>query len=212
MLISKIGRYFLVSSIIASSPMCAGDFFCGRNVLLEFKAAYFHPTGHRFKKIYGGGALYGPELTIQLFDNCRNWYAFFSVDWFCKRGESIELHTPTKIHLLPLAFGLKYFISSCCCECVDFYGALGFQPVRFHIQNFSSSVTPNKHKWVLGGIAKVGSYVYLPNNNFFLDVFIGYSFARASSHTTAVCCEGIVVPLSSSISGAIFGAGLGWRF
>jgi hypothetical protein len=211
MFIPKILRNYLLMIIIGTTlPVCGSDFLCGRDVFLEFRGAYFHPTGSRFKKIYGGGgALYGPELTVQLFEDCCNWYGFISVDWFQKKGHSIGLHTPTKIHLLPLAFGIKYFLPPCY-ECVDFYVGLGFQPVRVHISNCSSFVTREENKWVCGGIAKVGSYVYLPDN-FFLDFFIAYSFARASSHIGQVAA-GPVVPLSSSISGAIFGGGIGYRF
>jgi len=197
-----------VIAIITLLPLCAEDFFCGRDVLIEFKGAYFLPTGSRFRKIYGGSALYGPELTVQLFEEC-NWYGFLSVDYYHKKGHSIGLHTPTKISLLPIGVGLKYFVPSCY-ECADFYVGLGFQPIRAHIRNCSPFVVPRETKWVFGGIAKVGTYIYLPRN-FFLDLFIDYSFASISSHRTMVP-TGPIIPLRASISGAIFGAGIGYRF
>ena len=43
------------------------------------------------------------------------------------------------------------------------------------------------------------------------DLFIDYSFASISSHRTMVP-TGPIIPLRASISGAIFGAGIGYRF
>lgn len=181
----------------------------GRDILLEFKGAYFHPTGSSFKKIYKGAALYGPEITVQLCDD-SDWYGFASVDYLSKGGYSIGLGTPTKISLLPMAIGLKYFTPVPCWECTDFYVGLGFQPVRVKIRNDSPYVIPRQTKWALGGIVKVGSYIYLPRN-VFIDVFIDYSFAKLSSGSAAGPM-GPIVPLKASVSGAIFGIGLGYRF
>lgn len=183
-----------------------------RDILLEFKGAYFLATGSRFKKIYKhGGALYGPELTVQLCDD-SNLYGFFSIDYLSKKGHSIGLHTPTKVSLLPIGVGLKYFLSDhCgCFENVDFYVGLGFQPVRVKTRDDSPFVIEKHSKWALGGIAKVGAYIDL-RCNFFLDLFIDYSFARVKSHAH-MAPTGPVVPLKANVSGAIFGAGLGYRF
>lgn len=181
-----------------------------RDVLLEFKGAYFKPTGNRFKHIYKGGALFGPELTVQLLECSDRWYGFFSIDYYRKNGHSIGLDTPTKVSLLPIGIGVKYFIPPCWCDNADFYLGLGFQPVRVHTHDFSPFVIPKITKWAMGGIAKAGVYVNF-SCNFFLDLFIDYSFARASSKLTAAP-TGPVIPLKSSVSGVIFGAGLGFRF
>lgn len=181
-----------------------------RDILLEFKGAYFKPTGHHFKDIYKGGALYGPELTVQLSDCNDNWYGFFSVDYYSKKGYSTGLGTPTKISLLPLGIGIKYFIPTCWCYDTDFYVGLGFQPVRVHTHDESAFVIPSITKWGLGGIVKGGAYINF-SCDFFLDLFIAYSFARVKSHDT-IAPTGPVVPLSASVSGAIFGAGIGYRF
>ncbi len=175
------------------------------NVLLEFKGAGFLATGSRFKKIYGrGSALYGPELTFQVCQS--NWYGFVSVDYLHKKGHSIGLHTPTTIRMVPLGIGLKYFMPTCW-ECADLYLGLGFQPVHVSLKN-NPPFVPDEHRWAFGGIAKVGSYVYF-SCNFFLDLFIDYSFAHLSKHTFQTPP---LVPLSASVSGAIFGVGLGYKF
>lgn len=124
--------------------------------------------------------MYGPELTFQLCDNSC-WYGFASVDFFHKKGHSIGLSTPTKVSLLPVGLGLKYFMPLCD-EWADFYIGLGFQPVHVRTRALSAFV-PQQNKWALGGIAKVGAYIDL-SCNFVLDLFIDYSFAEVSSHVT----------------------------
>ncbi len=180
-----------------------------RDVILEFKGAYFHGTGDRFKHIYKGSALFGPELTVQLSD-CYNLYGFFSVDYLSKKGHSIGLNTPTRVTLLPIGVGLKYFMSFCNWERTDFYVGLGFQPVRVHTHDESAFVIPKLTKWALGGIAKVGAYIDI-SSCFVLDVFIAYSFAHVRNRETEAP-TGPVIPLKANVSGVIAGVGLGYRF
>jgi hypothetical protein len=200
-MIKKLTMLALLLAVTGSSA---------RDILVEFKGAYFKPTGKRFKHIYKGGALYGPELTVQLSECSDHWYGFLSVDYYSKKGYSIGLHNPTKVSLLPIGIGIKYFVPSCWWNNTDFYVGLGFQPIRVHTHDFSPFVIPKITKWAFGGIAKAGAYINF-SCNFFLDLFIDYSFARASSKQ-ALALTGPVVPLRSSVSGVIFGAGLGYRF
>lgn len=178
-----------------------------RDILLEFKGAYFHPTNNRFRDIYKNGALYGPEITFELCDQ-SSWYGFASIDLFHRKGHSIGLDTLTSIRLVPIGLGLKY-LSASCFESIQWYAGLGFQPIYVSIENDSPAV-PDHSKWVPGGIAKVGTYIDLPQC-FFLDLFVDYSFAHISSVRAQTCC-GPVVSLKSNISGIIVGAGLGYRF
>lgn len=181
-----------------------------RDVLLEVRGAYFKPTGDRFKHIYNGSGLYGGELAVQLSECNEHWYGFLSVDYLRKKGHSIGLGNPTRVTLLPIGIGVKYVMPACWCDNTDWYVGLGFQPVRVHTHDLSPFVIPKITRWAMGGIVKGGAYINF-SCNFFLDLFIGYSFARAKNHL-AVAPTGPVVPLSASVSGAIFGAGIGYRF
>lgn len=203
MLKSKIVKYVLV--ILTFAPVQ----ILSRDVILEFKGAYFHGTSSRFKKIYSGGALFGPELTVQFCD-CSNWYGFLSVDYLSKNGHSIGLQSPTRVTLLPIGIGVKYFTQFTCWECADFYIGLGFQPLRVHTHDKSGFVIPKLTKWGMGGIVKTGAYIDL-SGNFLLDIFVDYSFARVKNHETQAP-TGPVIPLNASVNGVIFGAGLGYRF
>lgn len=181
---------------------------CARDVILEFKAAYFLPTSSVFKQIYRhGGVLYGPELTVQLCDN-KNWYGFASVDYFQKKGHSLGLSDATKVSLLPLGIGLKYF-APIVCDCADFYLGLGFQPVHVHTKNCSGSVVTKQSRWGFGGIAKAGAYWHLPHN-FVLDFFIDYSFVKVGCKKS--CQSSTTISRKADVSGAIFGIGLGYCF
>ncbi len=181
----------------------------GRDVLLEFKAAYFLPTNSVFKEIYHhGSAVYGPELTVQLCNN-KNWYGFLSIDYFQKKGLSVGLSDPTKVSLLPLGVGLKYFVPLGS-DRADFYFGLGFQPVWVHTKDYQLDATVTQSKWGFGGIAKVGSCVYLPHN-FFIDFFIDYSFVKVGLNNDAAVTVPSI-PTKANVSGALFGAGIGYRF
>jgi hypothetical protein len=197
----------LICAVLASGlsviPMEA------RDIILEFKAAYFLPTDSDFRRLYKGSALYGPELTVQIA-NCRNWYAFASLDYFQKKGRSCGFCSSTKVSLLPLGLGLKYFVPTCY-EKADFYVGLGFQPEWARTKDCSSFVIPRISRWGFGGIAKAGMYCHLPCN-FLIDLFVDYSFVWASKGGSCKSCTGPVIPLKANLGGAIFGVGLGYRF
>jgi hypothetical protein len=194
-------KYYVIGAMLFSFSSLQS-----RDVLLEFKGAYFLPTDSVFKKIYHGGALYGPEITVQLCCDA-NVYGFVSVDFLQKNGKSIGFNSPTKVRLIPLGVGLKYFVPFCF---GDFYVGLGFQPTYLHTKDDSPLVIPKHSKWGFGGIAKIGSYFDLPHN-FFIDLFIDYSFVKVPFHNTHAP-TGPVVPRTANVSGAIFGAGVGYRF
>ena len=179
---------------------------CDHDILLEFKGAYFLSTSKVFREIYNnGGCLFGPEVTFKLMD-CL--YGFASIDYLTKSGHSIGLCDYTRVNLLPLGIGLKYMES--CCDNVQLYVGLGFQPVRLQTKNCSPFVIQNQKKWGFGGIAKIGAYVDLPCH-FLLDFFIDYSFVKVKCGPDQ-SCTGYVEPRKANLSGVVFGAGLGYRF
>lgn len=178
-----------------------------RDILVEFKGAAFFPTNSCVRNIYGdAAALYGPEVTFQLCQN-KNWYGFASADFLSKTGHSIGLCDLTKMYIVPLALGVKYFVPFCYRGCSgDFYVGLGFQPVHLKTVNCSQFVR-NTSKWGFGGVGKIGAYFDLPCN-FFADLFFDYSFVKVACDK---CSDG-ATPLKANISGAVLGLGLGYRF
>lgn len=192
----KTVYYFSISLFFITS-------LSARDYILEFKGAGFFPTNDCFKDIYGkSGALWGPELTVQL---CNEWYGFASIDYFQKKGKSIGLCDETKVKLVPMALGLKYMRS---CECIDWYLGLGFQPAYISTNNCSEYVLTKQSRWGFGGVAKGGTYIDL-SCNFVLDLFVGYSFVKTGCKK--VCTQN-VVPLKVNVSGVIVGGGIGYRF
>ncbi len=175
---------------------------CDRDVLLEFKAAYFLPTSHLFKEIYHGSAIYGPEATVQI---CDQWYGFFSADFFNKKGYSIGLSTPTKVSLVNIGIGLKYFVPFCY---GDFYVGLGAMPTRLHTHDESPYVIPYRTNWGCGGIAKIGAYFDV-TDCFVFDLFFNYSFVKIGFSNPPAAPT---VSNNARVNGCWFGAGLAYRF
>lgn len=202
MFILRFVRSLLLFAIVMHLSLAA------REVIVEFKGAYFRSTDSRFKQIYNkGGALFGPEVTFQLCE-CKPWYGFASVDYLAKRGRSIGLCLPTKVRMLPLALGVKYFKPV---RCADLYAGLGFQAVNLRTSNCLSGVAINTSKWGYGGIAKLGAYVDV-RRNFVLDMFVDYSFVTVGRPVLCQPANGVISPLKSHLNGAVFGVGLGYRF
>lgn len=202
-MLSSLRRYVFVPMLLVI-PM-----LYSRDTLLEFKVAGFVPTHQPFKDIYHNAVLFGPEVTFQ-FADCSPWYGFASVDFLHKKGKSIGLCDPTTLNLVALGLGIKYFIPLVC-DRVDFYLGLGFQPVYVQTKNNSEFVVEKLSRWGFGGIAKVGTYVYLPHN-LFLDFFIDYSFAKVGCNSNNCDAAHETIFTKANVSGAIFGAGLGYCF
>ncbi|MGB8367318.1 MAG: hypothetical protein WCD44_03075 [Candidatus Babeliales bacterium] len=176
----------------------------GRDVLLEFKGAYFVPTNSTFRNCYKGTVIYGPELTIQLKEQ-KNWYAFASLDFLKQKGRFLSLCDSTTLRMMFLAAGIKYIFPF---KHADLYLGLGFQADRLNKKSRNKFVTTQNTIWGYGGIAKIGSYIHLPHN-FFIDLFFDYGFVwtpktnfygnRATRQRT-------------NVGAAIFGAAIGYRF
>lgn len=194
----KIVRYVCALLFLVNQALFS------RDVLLEFKAAYFWPQDSCVRSIYGDrGALYGPEVTFKLSKD-SHWYGFASIDFLNKEGRSVGLCEFTKMSILPIGLGVKYFAPF---SYGDVYVGLGFQPTHLKTVNCSPFVDQTTSKWGFGGIAKIGSYFNL-SHNCFLDVFLDYSFVKLECSN----CSAAVVPLKVNLSGIIFGAGIGYRF
>ncbi len=176
-----------------------------RDVILEFKGAYFLPTHCMFKKCFKGGALYGPELTFQLRDE-SSWYGFASVDYYKQKGRFLSLCDSSTLRLVPLGLGIKYFVP--CRTRADFYLGLGLQAAYLNKKSRNGCVTSKMKLWGFGGIAKSGVYIDLAHD-LLLDLFIDYSFIRTKKNNfygNKVTCS------RTHVDGPIFGAGLGYRF
>lgn len=202
MLISKLIRCVLILAIIMHIPIAA------RDIIVEFKGAFFHPTDSCFKALYGSAAaLFGPEITVDIC-NTKKWYAFASIDYLKKNGCSIGLCNTTTMRMLPLAFGLKYFKPV---GCADLYAGLGFQPIHLKTSNCSPHVIQHTSRWGIGGIAKLGAYLDLPCN-LLLDLFVDYSFVKTACPQLCQPELGTLLSRKANISGVILGVGLGYRF
>jgi len=194
----KVSRALVALTIFISASLIC------RDVLLEFKGAAFLPTNDCVKDIYGdASALYGPEITFQLCSE-RNWYGFASADFLSKKGHSIGLCTPTEMKIVPLGFGLKYFVPFCY---GDFYVGLGFQPLHLKTINCVTTGTQTTSKWGFGGIAKIGAYFDV-SCHFFIDLFVDYSFVSVGCNQ----CTAGTIPVKVNMNGAVVGAGIGYRF
>jgi len=178
--------------------------------IIEFKSAYFLSTNSHFKDIFGkGGALYGPELTLQLYDN-EPWYFFASFDYLHNKGHSLGFCDKTSVRLIPLSLGLKYFAATSN-KNVDLYIGLGFVAENVRTKNCSSFVLSHTSQWGFGGVAKIGTYYTMPHN-LVLDLFIDYNFVRVGNNHWNCAENPQVQSLHANVSGALFGAGLGYKF
>lgn len=178
--------------------------FC-RDTTLGFKGAYFLPTNGTFRDNYKGSVLYGPELTVQLW-NDKKWYGFASIDYFQKKGRFLHLSDSKRLKMLLLAIGLKYFVPIS--DRANFYIGLGFQPVYLRTKSRRVYITLKQTRWAFGGIGKIGLYTYL-SHHFLLNLFFDYSFVKTSKTNFYGYT---MLPSKANINGAIVGASLGYRF
>lgn len=212
----KIAQIFVAILSLSSLSAFARD--CnGKDVLLEFRAGSFIPTGSDFRDIYGSATVFvSPEFSWQVHER-HNWYIFLSAGYAEKKGHSLGLCTPTKARIIPLGIGLKYFFqnmnNSYICKNHKFYVGAGFQPVLLKTTNCSEYVQQNTSNWGIGGVAKIG-WMYTFKHNFYLDIFADYSFVNLGCGSNCSVTTGThyTAPIKADVSGAILGVGFGYSF
>ncbi|MCP5503736.1 MAG: hypothetical protein H7A41_01145 [Chlamydiales bacterium] len=170
-------------------------------VLPEIKAAYFHPTDNRFREIYSGAGIYSIETSVEAWEGLYPW---MSLGFFRQTGRSLEDRFSTHITLVPIGIGLKYLLEL---DKIVPYVGLGMQVTYTRMHDHSPYVDRKFAKWGIGGLAKIGSYLYF-TDNFFFDVFCDYSYLKVNYHHP----KKKVINLRADLSSLQFGGGFGYRF
>ena len=195
-----IACLFVIFMFVDTRLDAVSDNEFDRDILAEFKGAVFVPTNQTLKDLYNNCPEFGVEVTGNLFDRL---YAFTSVDFLRKEGQTIALANSTQLSIVNLALGVKYFVPF---SHGDFYLGLGVEPTFLStIDQFTAGIF--KHtQWSCGGIAKSGVIIDIPNS-FFIDLFFDYSFVKSDSYS------GSPVQLNEThLDGCLFGIGIGYRF
>ena len=174
------------------------------DVLLKVKGAYFYPSSHDFREIYGNGTgQVGGELDIKAV---TNFYVWLSGDWSGAKGHSIGLESCTYVSLTSFALGLMYMYPV---RYIDFYLGIGPQTSWVHTNNSSSFVAHSIDRWSWGGIVKSGMLINWFHG--FIDIFANYS-QMSNIHTGTHQGARVVQGGSGNTSGLSVGLGLGYRF
>ena len=137
----------------------------------ELRAAVFHPTSSKFRKIYSEWeADYQMEVGKRF---TMNWSSFFNVSWLCKHGHSLKFKDGTRINVLPVSLGIKG--SYCINPFWEVYGGVGATYTFLHIWDDSHFVKKNTKKQSYGLITKIGAQHTLCNG-IFIDFFADYLY------------------------------------
>ena len=84
-------RKFIIiifSVVLLSGAANASD------VIVELRAHYLHPSEEAFRDIYGGGMMYGGEVSIGVWRGLDVW---FGGSYFSKKGELTFTKEETKL-------------------------------------------------------------------------------------------------------------------
>lgn len=203
----------ILSTILATSGNCNEfpqefkpcSFF---HPLIEVKTGYFFFSNSKMRKVYDKGGL-DIQLCVShpLFNMSSRWVlnAYGAVEYFYRSGKSINEHQKTSLWSVPINFGLKpvYKIN----DRMQYYCAIGPRYFLIEQHNHSSYVNKKKSSDGFGFFANTG-FNYILCNNFVIDFFGEYSYAKIHSHggKTNVYTRNI------QIGGFTFGTGLGYEF
>jgi|SRR3989338_995540 len=165
------------------------------------KRRFFYPSDERLQKIYGGGAIYGGELSWRFY-KILDLYA--DAMFFSKSGKSLGERRSTHIRILPVGIGLK---GSLPFDPFEIYVAASAKHFTVKIHNNSPYVDQHQEKNGWGWGAKIGVSFFFANH-FLLDLFLEYMRKEFSfSHSKKVESRKEV-----DIGGGVIGGALGYRF
>lgn len=179
-----------LTGIIAITILLTGS-LCATDIMVELKGSYFHPSERAFRDIYGGGLMYGGEVSIRAW---KRFYVWLGASSFSKKGELTFTKEETKLRITPIGGGIKYLYPLK--EKIDIYGGLGINRYSYEEENFLGKAS--KSGW--GAVLRAGGLIKV-KKGFIIDVFINYSYCRMKPADYRI-----------NIGGIEAGIGLGYKF
>ncbi|MBS0621028.1 MAG: hypothetical protein JSS61_06180 [Verrucomicrobia bacterium] len=171
-----------------------------RPFLLEGKVALFAPTDHTVRQIYTSATgMYGIEASARAW---KDFYPWLSGSYLASNGSSIEMGNPSKVTVVPIGAGLKWFHHA---NKASFYVGVGALYSYIHVEDHSPYVKPSFSAWDGVGIVKVGACIF-PIRSLFFDFFADYSYMKFDLHG----CGKKTVCQDVNFSGFSFGVSIGW--
>jgi hypothetical protein len=155
------------------------------NIILEFKAQYFSPVDEEFMDIYGGGVMYGGEVSIGVWKGLELW---FGGSFFSREGELTFTKEKTELQIIPVGGGLRYRWKG---KSLSPYFAAGLGFYQFKESNPIGEVDLGE----VGYVAAIGTYVKI-TGGLLIDLFANYSVCELRSDDFEINIGG-------------FGAGIG---
>jgi opacity protein-like surface antigen len=160
------------------------------DVIVELRAHYLHPSEVAFRDIYGGGMMYGGEISVGVWRGLDVW---FGGSYFSKKGELTFTKEETKLEIYPLGGGLKYRFST---GIFELYVGAGLNYYQYKESNPLGDVS----KGGFGYVGKIGSYVNV-TGGFLIDLYVNYSYCMLKPADFEI-----------NIGGIEAGVGIGYRF
>jgi opacity protein-like surface antigen len=160
------------------------------DIIVEIKAHYLSPSEEAFKDIYGGGLVYGGEVSIGVWQGLDVW---FGGNYFSKTGELTFTKEETKLEIYPLGAGLRYRIST---GILDLYAGAGLNYYRYKESNPIGEVSEGG----LGYVGKLGSFIKVMGG-ILLDLYVNYSYCKLKPADFEI-----------NIGGIEAGVGVGYQF
>lgn len=156
------------------------------SVSFELQGSYFSPTDSNFKSIYGGGWVYGGEISFNLTKRLDLW---LEGGYFAKTGSLSYTMEETKLTLIPLGTGLRYRILP---GNISPYIGAGARYIIYREKNIIGEVKAGG----VGFVGKAGLAIAL-SDHFGFDIQAAYSYCRMQP-----------ADFEFNVGGLEFGAGL----
>ena len=177
-------------TIVALLTVCLSGLANATDVTVELKAHYFSPTEQAFKDIYGGGIMYGGEISVGVWKDLDLW---LGGSYLSRKGELTFTKEETKLELIPIGVGAKYRILS---GNFSLYAGLGLNYYQYKETNPIGDVSDEG----LGFVGKFGSYVAI-FGGMLIDFYVEYTY-----------CKMKPADLEINVGGIVAGIGVGYRF
>ena len=193
------------------SPIKKSD---STGILLEFRASYYYPTSKGIREAFdNGGVNYQITGSFPVYYGANPWIRginiWGAIDYFSKEGRTSGLNNKTRLRIVPLTLGLKYFFPAIGTTApVNFYIGSGMK--YFFIYNYTDSdyVKRNLYANGMGGVVETGFTTTVMKHLVF-DVFASYSFKTFDAPSLSKYPA--VEPTKTNMSGINVGGGIGYK-